>query len=183
MRVIAEEGLSLTTIEKVARLANVSPGTVTFHFRSKDELLLAALDAVSEEFEEARRAAIASAGDDAAKALDAVILALFDESIARPEKVAVWYAFWGEAPARRVYMGRVGDRDRTYLEDLERLFAKLAETHAGIVPELTARAFAGLLEWLWQELLVEGRNFDRREAIRMARAHLASFLERSPARS
>ena len=183
MRVIAEEGLSLTTMEKVARLANVSPGTVTFHFRSKDELLLAALDAVSQEFEKARRAAIASAGGDAGKALDAVILALFDETIAAPDKVAVWYAFWGEAPARRVYMGRVGDLDRTYLEDIEQLFAKLAETHTGIAPQLAARTFAGLLEWLWQELLVEGRDFDRRAAIRMARAHLASFPERSPARS
>ena len=180
MRVVAEEGLSLTTIEKVARLAKVSPGTVIFHFRTKDGLLLAALDAVSEEFEAARRSAIGSAGEDAAAALDAIILALFDETIAAPEKVAVWYAFWGEAPARRVYMQRVGDRDRGYLEDLESLFAKLAETRPWIAPRLAARSFAGLLEWLWQELLVEGRRFDRREAIRMGRAHLASFIERSP---
>lgn len=181
IRVIAEEGLSLTTVEKVARSAGVSPGTVLFHFRSKDELLLAALEAVAQEFEAARRAAIVGSGGDPAKALDALIIALFDEQIASPEKVAVWYAFWGEAPARRVYMARVGNRDQAYLEDIEALFAALAVANTAIAPKLAARTFAGLLEWLWQELLIEGRQFDRREAIRMARAHLASFIERSPA--
>lgn len=183
MHVIAHDGLSLTTMEKVARQAGVSPGTVTFHFRSKDELLLACLDAVAREFDEARKAAIAEAGGAAAQALDNIITALFDPVIAAPDKVAVWYAFWGEAPARRLYMARAGDRDNAYLQDLEMLFGKLAGAHPGasIEPRLAARSLAGLLEWLWQELLVEGRRFDRREAIRMARAHLAGFLERSPA--
>jgi TetR/AcrR family transcriptional repressor of bet genes len=183
MHVIAHEGLSLTTMEKVGRQAGVSPGTVTFHFRAKDELLFACLDAVAREFDEARKAAIAEAGGDAAQALDNIIGALFDPVIAAPEKVAVWYAFWGEAPVRRVYMARAGDRDNAYLQDLEMLFGKLAGTRPGarIEPRLAARSLAGLLEWLWQELLVEGLRFDRREAIRMARAHLASCLERSPA--
>ena len=43
IRVIARDGLSQTTVEKVAELAGISPGTVTFHFSRKDALLLAAL--------------------------------------------------------------------------------------------------------------------------------------------
>lgn len=184
MHVIAHEGLSLTTMEKVAKRARVSPGTVTFHFRSKDDLLLAALDAVASEFDEARQAAIARAGGSAERAIDNLIVATFDPSVAAPEKVAVWYAFWGEAPARRVYMARAGDRDRLYLEDLERLFGRLAAKREGAFEAgIAARAFAGLLEWLWQELLVEGRRFDHRDAIRIARAHLAMFLERSEGRA
>jgi AcrR family transcriptional regulator len=180
MHVIASEGLSMTTMEKVARQAGVSPGTVTFHFRSKDELLLAALDAVAREFDEARQRAMSEAAS-AEEALDALIEATFDEGVAAPEKVAVWYAFWGEAPARRVYMARAGDHDRVYLEDLERLFGCMAAGRSGVFePKVAARAFAGLLEWLWQELLVEGRDFDRREAIRIARAHLAGVLDRRP---
>ncbi|MEZ5924808.1 MAG: TetR family transcriptional regulator [Hyphomicrobiaceae bacterium] len=181
MRVIARDGLSATTMEKVAREADVSPGTVLFHFVSKDALLRAALAAVAIEYDAARRAAIAAAGDEPATALDNLILATFDPALAAPEKVALWYAFWGEATARRVYMDQVGDSDRAFLRDVERLFGLLAARPEAtpFEPKVAARSFAGLLEWLSQELLIEGSGFDHREAIRIARAHLAGFLERS----
>lgn len=180
IRVIAVEGLSLTTIEKVARQAGVSPGTVIFQFHSKDELLLACLDAVAREFDEARVAAVSPVGDDPERALLRLIDMVFDPVVATPEKLAVWYAFWGEAPTRRVYMERVGQGDQNYYDDLERLFAALAKagrlsTEQGIA----VRSFAGLLEILWQEIIVEADRFDRVAAIRMARTHLASLLVRS----
>lgn len=180
MRVIAVEGLSLTTVEKVARQAEVSPGTVIFHFHSKDELLLACLDAAALEFSAAREAAIAAGGGVPERSIEKLIEAVFDPVVAAPEKVAVLYAFWSEAPTRRIYMERAGQGDRSYYDDIERLFLELDQggrlaTERGIA----VRSFAGLLELLWQEILVEGDHFDRRAAIRMARAHLASLLVRS----
>lgn len=180
MRVIAVEGLSMTTIEKVARQAEVSPGTVIFHFHSKEELLLACLDTAAHEFSAAREAAIAAAEGVPELALEGLIEAVFDPEVASPEKVAVMYAFWSEAPTRRIYMERAGPGDRSYYNDIEGLFSELArEGRLAIEQGIAVRSFAGLLELLWQEILVDAERFDRRAAIRMARAHLASLLVRS----
>src|SRR5690349_22107314 len=68
--VIAKHSLSGTTVQLVAEAAKVAPGTVILHFQKKDALLLAALEQVAVEFEAARRAALAQAGDDPVKALE-----------------------------------------------------------------------------------------------------------------
>ena len=101
---IARFGLSRTTMERVAVAAKVSPGTVTFHFASKEALLLAALDHLAVEFDSARRGALAAVGDDPVRALLALIEVNFDPVISDRRKIAVWYAFWGEARARQEYM-------------------------------------------------------------------------------
>jgi TetR/AcrR family transcriptional regulator, transcriptional repressor of bet genes len=184
MAVIARQGLSNTTIERVALQAGVSPGLVIVYFKRKELLLLEALKTVAAEFEDARRKAIASATADGrtdpVKALDALITMTFDAKVSAPERVAVWYAFWGEANARRVYLDLVGKQDDTYLADLVGLFAQLKAE--GGYPDLDAEAvavgFAGSLDWQWQEILIEGRQFDRRRAARITRAYLAGLFPR-----
>ena len=178
MTVIARHGLSGTTIERVARAASMSPGTVVFHFATKDALLAATLAAVAGEFDSARRRAF-EAGDPAAS-LDALIATTFDPRISDPRKIAVWYAFWGEAKPRAAYMAQVGGLDAAYHQDLLRLVTRLAAEggYAGVDAEAATYGFAGLLEWLWQESLTEGRRFDRKRAMTIARRYLASLFPR-----
>ncbi|MEZ5773402.1 MAG: TetR family transcriptional regulator [Hyphomicrobiaceae bacterium] len=178
IQVIAADGLSATTIERVADKAGVSPGTVSFHFQRKDLLLLAALDAVVAEFENARARAIAGAGPSAAAALDALVVASFDPRVSRPDKVAVWYAFWGEANARRTYLARVGRSEQGYLADITGLVSRLIAEggYDGLDADAVATGLAGLLEWQWQEILVAGRAFDRAGAIRLARSYLGGIF-------
>ncbi len=180
IRVIARDGLSQTTLEKVAELAGISPGTVTFHFAKKDALLLAVLDRVSDEFERARRAAIIGAGGDPVAALGALVAATFDPAVSDPDRVAVWYAFWGEANARRIYLDRVGSLDKSNLADLLGLCRQLIDEggYAHLDAEAVAITLAGLIEYLWQGILVDGRRFDRRAAIRQARAYLSVVFPR-----
>jgi AcrR family transcriptional regulator len=176
--VIARHGLSGTTIERVAAEARVSPGTVMFHF-DKESLLVATMDQVAQDFEAARAAAIAAAGDDPARALEALIEVSFDRRVSEPRRVAVWYAFWGEARARQVYMDRVGRLDAAYQADLVRLCRDLAArvgAPAHIDPEAVALGFAGLADGLWEEILTAGRNFDRKRAVRLCRSYLASVF-------
>jgi TetR/AcrR family transcriptional repressor of bet genes len=178
MAVIARHGLSGTTIERVAKVAGMSPGTVVFHFATKDALLAATLAALAGEFDNARRRAL-EAGDPAA-ALDALIVASFDPKISDPRKIAVWYAFWGEAKPRAAYMAQVGGLDAAYHQDLLRLVTRLVADggYSGIDAEAATYGFAGLLEWLWQESLSEGRRFDRERARAIARKYLASLFPR-----
>ena len=180
MAVIAKHGLSATTMERVAKSAGVSPGTVSFHFSSKDRLLLETLDAVVLEFEMARRKAIEDSAGDPVLALQALIETNLGAKLADPRKVAVWHAFWGEAKPRRVYLERVGAFDDAYHQSLEQLFRQLIERggYAGLDAEAVTYGFAGLLESLWQEILTDGRRFDRARARRLARNYLVGLFPR-----
>jgi TetR/AcrR family transcriptional repressor of bet genes len=177
---VARLGLSRTTIEQVARAAKVSAGTVMGYFPSKDDLLIAVLHDLAEEFDRARRAALAAAGDAPAAALLALIDANFDPKLIEPRKVAVWYAFWGEARARRTYMAVCGRLDDVHLADQRRLCERLiAEGGYGhLDPEAVALGLNGVMEGLWQCALIEGRRFDRVRARRLCRAYLAGLFPR-----
>ncbi|MCR9219079.1 MAG: TetR family transcriptional regulator C-terminal domain-containing protein [Alphaproteobacteria bacterium] len=181
LHVVAEHGLSATTMERVALKAGVSPGTVTFHFARKEALLLAALDHVAAGFETARREALAAAGDDPAQALDALVDVSFDPTVSAPQHIAVWTAFWGEAKARRIYRERVGAADAAYYGDLKRLVRAVLARRPGASAgareaDALALGFAGVIDGLWQEALVAGRRFDRAAARALARAYLTAVF-------
>lgn len=180
IEVIATHSLSGTTIERVAEEAGIAVGTVMLHFKRKEALLIAVLEHISGEFEAARHAAIASARGDAARALLALVDITFDRTMSDPAKVAVWYAFWGEARARGTYLERVGRADEDYHYELEALFAALiaAGDYRHLRASAVAMGFAGLLEYQWQSILVEGRRFDRAEAKETAIAYLAGNFPR-----
>jgi TetR/AcrR family transcriptional repressor of bet genes len=180
--VIAKHSLSGTTVQLVAEAAKVAPGTVILHFQKKDALLLAALEQIAAEFETARQAALEGAGGDPVKALEAIIEVSLDPKVSDPANVAVWYAFWGEAKARKLYLERIGSYDTVSQDGLDRLFAEIiAKGNSGsgyrhLNAEALAMGFSGLLEWQWQEILGGGRSFDRVAAKQMARAYLASIF-------
>lgn len=176
--VIAKHSLSGTTVQLVAEAAKVAPGTVILHFQKKDALLLAALEQIAAEFETARQAALDGAGGDPVKALEAIIEVSLDPKVSDPANVAVWYAFWGEAKARKLYLERIGSYDTVSQDGLDRLFAELVARggYRHLNAEALAMGFSGLLEWQWQEILVSARSFDRLAAKQMARAYLASIF-------
>jgi TetR/AcrR family transcriptional repressor of bet genes len=178
--VIARHGLSATTVQLVAETAKVAPGTVILHYLRKEALLAAALRHVALEFEQARRAVIAGAGDDAVAALKGLIDLCFDPKVSSPERIAVWYAFWGEAPARRLYQQVIGNLDNAYHSDLERLFQALIERggYRHLSPTAVAIGFAGLLDWHWQDVLAGGVAFDRAHALEVTYAYLSGLFPR-----
>jgi TetR/AcrR family transcriptional repressor of bet genes len=177
--VIARHSLSSTTIERVALEARVSPGTVMFHFDRKEALLVATMEHVAEEFEAVRAAALSAAGDDPAQALAALIEVTFDPKVSDPKRIAVWYAFWGEAWARQAYLDRVGSLDAAYQADLTRLCRDLAQrinVPRRIDAEVVALGLSGLMNGLWEEMLTAGRQFDRARAKRLSRTYLETIF-------
>src|SRR5215470_2409325 len=180
IEVIARHSLSGTTVERVAESAGVAPGTVILHFKRKEALLIEALEHLAQEFDQARRAAIVGAADDPVAALGRLIEVNFDPKVSDPAKVAVWYAFWGEAASRSVYLERVGAIDNSYHADLVRICADLIGRggYAHVDAEAAALGLIGTIEYLWQDIMVAGRRFDRSRARRTVRAYLASVFPR-----
>ena len=178
IEVIAEHSLSGTTIDRVAAAARNSAGPVVQHLKPKEALLIAALDHTGAEFDAARRGATAGGADDPAAALGRLVDLYLDPAVASVNKIAVWYGFWGEAGARRVYLDRVAQVDRDEFKDLVLLFGLLIERggYRNLDAEATAKAFAGLREIIWQDIMAEGEGFDRAAARRLIYRYLAGLF-------
>jgi TetR/AcrR family transcriptional repressor of bet genes len=178
IRTIAQFSLSGTTVQRVAAAAGVSVGAVILHYKSKDALLVAALELVASDFEVARRQALLAAGDDPVAALKALIDVSLDPAVSAPDRVAVWSAFWGEAQSRDVYMKRVGTLDAAYQADLLRLMRELIEAgqYRHLDAEAMALALAGLLDGQWQEIMLAGAAYDRARARQIAQAFLSGLF-------
>ena len=180
IRTIAEFSLSGTTVQRVAAAAGVSVGAVILHFKSKDALLVAALELVASDFEVARRQALLTAGKDPVAALTALIDVSLDPAVSEPDRVAVWSAFWGEAQSRDVYLQRVGALDADYQTDITRLIGELIALggYDHLDAEAVALAFAGLLDGQWQEIMTTGAEYDRNNARRIVCLFLAGLFPR-----
>ena len=100
IRSIAKHGLSETTMATVAREAGLSQGIINLHFKSKERLLEETLRHVVDEYRTAWYKALNNSGDSADKKLSAVVAVDFDKRICQRNKLAVWFAFWGESRCR-----------------------------------------------------------------------------------
>ncbi|MDH3379222.1 MAG: Rieske 2Fe-2S domain-containing protein [Gammaproteobacteria bacterium] len=178
IRTIAEFGLSRTTVARVTETAALSPGIVNFYFKSKDALLVATLRFLVQEFESTLYPAIDSVRGDVEAALLAVIERWFDPVLADPRKVVVRYAFWSESQTRKEYLELCGDSDAAFGATVAELFARLAAApeFAHVNAEAAARGFEGLLDGYWQQLIIDGNNFDRDVAMSTSRDYLQNVF-------
>lgn len=114
IRSIARHGLSLTTIATVAKEAGLSQGIINLHFKSKERLLEETLSHVVEEYRIAWFKAMQTGGDCAVEKLSAVAAVDFEKQICQRNKLAVWFAFWGESRSRLTYRKICEESSREY---------------------------------------------------------------------
>ena len=164
---ISEHGLSGLTLAKVAGFAGLTAGSVNFHFDTKEALLLATLRSVAEEFDRCMREAMQRAGDDPAQRLQALVDAHLEPGLSDPRKIGVWYAFMSEAGTRKDYQKICKDRDEAYFNSVqalcEQLIAARKPAHA-MDAEAVSYGLVGMLDQIWQEILFEGKDYDRAAA-------------------
>jgi TetR/AcrR family transcriptional repressor of bet genes len=177
---IATLGLRETTVQVVARRAGMAVGSISQYFTSKEQLLTAALRALSEEFEAAGRERIAAAGSDPAARLARFVGCYFDARLCQRRKIAVWFAFWGEVKARPQYRAVCEQYDRRHDETLEQLCVALEAPAAGLTPAAAAKLIASTCHGLWLEYLTGRDGLGRRELAALAGATLAALY---PARA
>lgn len=107
-RVMADQGYSGATIADVARAAGLNPGLVHYHFKTKQEILLALIEQIAQTLERRYRQRAAQAGGDPEAELVAFIQAhLAFGADADPSLVGAWVTIGAESIAqsevRRVY--------------------------------------------------------------------------------
>ena len=178
--VIYRDGLSRLTLAKVAQQAGLSTSIVNFYFKTKEQLLLETLNAVSQEYEVAVDQAFARSPDPT-RTLRALVDAMLDPVLCTPARAAVWYAFMGESQARGDYIGAVRVRELAIRQRVETLFTTLFQDaddaqSKPIHSAALARAFDALIDSVWEQSMLEPDTIDLGAARKTCLDYLESVL-------
>jgi TetR/AcrR family transcriptional repressor of bet genes len=174
IEVLAACGYARVTMAQVAKAAGLAHGLVNFHFQSKDLLLTETLTYLWEEYRENWGAALALAGDDPGRQLDALIRADFAPALCTPARRGAWAAFWGEAQCRPLYQEKCAVNDVAYIGHLERICAALL-TDATRAPRV-ARVIRVTIEGVWMDMITQSAPYSREEALATVQAAAAAFF-------
>jgi len=180
---IAKRGFADTTLARVSQGAGLSRGIVNFHFRSKDALFLEALRFLSREYREHWTRAFNEAGPSAAEKLEAVVMVDFEPPICNRNRIAAWYAFYGEAKSRPTYMAACTDADQDVFDSIGDLCQTIIREggYADLDPEYLAQGLTSMSEGLWLDLLISPHTIDLEKAKRIMRTFLrAAFPKHFP---
>ena len=180
IRCVANRGLASTTIATVASEAGLSQGIINLHFQSKERLLTETLRFLSDEYRNACREAAAAAGDAPVAGLTAMVELDFRRGICERDKLAVWFAFWGERRFRPTYRRICAERDRSYDDMVRAMCATLCEQggYPDVDPALVADGLSALTDGLWLDLLVRPDSMSRDQARRISMTYLADAFPR-----
>ncbi len=163
---IAQRGLGDTTMAHVSKTAGLSQGIVNLHFKSKDNLLYETLKYVRSEYEENWRSALENASEAPADQLAELLRSDYNKKVADIKKLAVWFAFWGEAKSRPTYkkicQERVADYSQSLAGILERLINEDGYDDINI-PQLV-EGIVAMADGLWLNILISAHGFRRRDA-------------------
>lgn len=168
---VAVHGISGTTLANVATLAGVSQGVLVFHFKSKDGLLIETLRRLSHEYRTAWEPAL-----DAPDPLDRIlglVRADFSPAVCTRKKLALWFAFWGEAGAEPLY--------NRICEEAEQVrYAAMVGACEALPgapdPALLASSIDAMTDGLWLQMHIYGRTVTRAAALAKALGHLRLLL-------
>lgn len=177
IRAIGRFGYTSTTLTHVAGEAGLSPGIVNFYFKSKDQLLLATLEQIAEEYSAFWQAAMSKGKVAPAAGLEAMIEADFHASVCNPEKISIWYAFWAEAGNNPAYQGLVQRLETDYtVQTIELCNRIITEGGYGIDARTVAVGLNAMIDGLWFDCLMEPKAFNRNDAKRVCRTYLAAVF-------
>jgi TetR/AcrR family transcriptional repressor of bet genes len=153
---IAKRGFAETTLARVAEGAGLSRGIVNFHFRTKDALFLETLKFMSREYRENWTRAFDEAGPTAAEKLEAVSMVDYEPPISNRNRIACWFAFYGEAKSRPTYMAACTETDKVNFIAVINLCQTLIDEggYEHLEAELVAEGLSALSEGLWLDLLI-----------------------------
>ena len=180
IRSVASNGMSDTTMATVSREAGLSQGIINLHFQSKDRLLVETLRFLSEQYREAWEKAVSRAGDSPADKLAAMVATDFKAPVCDRNKLAVWFAFWGESKSRPTYRKICAMRDMEYRAEMLQTCNDLIEQgdYKGIQAESVAASLSAMTSGLWLDMLTNPRSMSRDQAKQVCMSYLAITFPR-----
>lgn len=173
IRSIARHGLSETTIATVAKEAGLSQGIINLHFKSKERLLEETLGHIVAEYRAAWYKAMGANDETAAEQLAALAAVDFDKKICQRNKLAVWFAFWGESRSRLTYRKICAESSREYKQVLTGLCEDIIEQGKyGVQARHVAIGLLAVNSGLWLDMLISPSEMPRERARNISLSYL-----------
>ena len=178
MKCIARKGLGNTSIGDVAKEAGLSQGIVNLHFESKDNLLTETLRTLANEYREQFDRTLEKAGPHPAESLRALMQMDLKPKLIDRQKLAIWFAFWGEVKSRPTYRKICDEHDRYYDSVVERLCAEIIADggYTNVTAAAAAEALTCMTNGLWLSCLISPKEFDRDVAWSAIMSYLANVF-------
>lgn len=172
--VIAKQGLTGVTIRNIAEQAKCSYGVVAFHFKSKDGVILAALDHMLAEYE-AHFDKLKAAAPGPAQVLTAMLHSDFDSQVSSVKRMSVWISFWAEAARVKSYRTRCAEQKLRYNAIAAEAIAELAAQRDMVVDaERIARSLNAMIDGFWISSTVT--SMPRKEHAEQAKQDCFAYL-------
>lgn len=127
LSIMARDGYERASIAAIARCAGLAPGLIHYHFRNKQEILLAVIDELRGRVRARYRARLTRASDDPPDPVDR-LFALVDAHVALDQDadqdaVAAWVAIGAEAVSQANIRAAYADAIAASKAELVELFA------------------------------------------------------------
>ncbi len=177
---ITDRGVAATRVADVARALAVSPALVFYHFKTKDQLLVAAFEYAAER--DLGRLAQALSRPGSAQARLAAVLRLYQPSATVSPSWALWVDGWAAA-LRSPDLRRASKRlDLRWKEAVAGLMAEGVAAGEFDCPDPHAAAWriTALMDGLSVQVTVHRGVISRRRAAELARAQAARELGLEP---
>ncbi|MDA0796631.1 MAG: TetR family transcriptional regulator C-terminal domain-containing protein [Proteobacteria bacterium] len=173
---IADKGLSGTTMADVTQRAGLSLGIVNLHFQSKEKLLIETLNFISDEYTSGLNKIFNNQRLNTEQKILAHINFDFSREIIDRNKLAVWFAFWGETKSRPAYFSICASYIMEIANNLTNLFALLKQQgdYTEVDPELVCTCYTALSDGLWLDLLITPKGLKPAQAQSIAMHYLAT---------
>ena len=176
IKCIADKGLSGTTMADVTQQAGLSLGIVNLHFQSKEKLLIETMRYVSNEYTNGLTKIFNDQSLNTEQKILAHINFDFSRNIIDRNKLAVWFAFWGETKSRPTYFSICASYINEIANNLTELFVLLKQQggYKQVNPELVCTCYTALSDGLWLDLLVTPKGLKPAQAQSVAMHYLAT---------
>ena len=175
---ISRKGIGSTTLGDVAQEAGLSQGIVNLHFASKENLFNETLQYLAEDYKAEFDNTLDKAPPEAANKLLALMEMDLKPSICDRQKLAVWFAFWGEVKAVPTYRKMCEAYDRGYDDAINALCQTIIDEghYRNITAQTVTDALSSMTDGLWLSYLVSPKGFDRDVAMDAVYSYLRAVF-------
>lgn len=177
--IIASEGVAGVTFAKVSGNAGLSRGLCSFHFETKEQLMLEALRMLYKKNEMAWRSALTESDAAPERRLESMIKVLLSPPIADPRALAVLVAYWGIAPHRETYLELFTESDLAYEVSIEEVIRELADGRE-VIHGMSLRAIAvmltSMIDGVHVQYLIAPGRLSCEEGVQGCLTFLANFF-------
>ncbi len=165
---IFRHGFRGATIAAIQEISGLSRGMINLHFKTKENLLLAVAEDLSNNYAE-HWSRVAHAPDlSAADRLKGIIKVDLSPDILNERDVAIWFAFRSEVCSSPEYRRFIDSRDASFHDAIVGICQDLMVE--GQYPDgdavLAADALIALFEGMWTDFHLHSKDFDRHHAER-----------------